>query len=187
MQFARVRLTALLTSLVCFTFPWFSVSCHGPDGTSVVISQSGLEAAIGETTTLVNGQAPPANQQAPEEFREPPAPAMLLAVHGMAIVLAILGSLLIKPADSRWLVVTLLSGVAAGVLIVQVAVGFPLLKDAPKDAIEYSPWFWLAIATTVAAPIASLCERVRLAPDPEREDGTRKHSDLTAWDDAHLG
>ncbi len=181
MRFAHVRLTTLLTALVCFTLPWFQVSCHGPDGTEVIISQSGFEAAIGETTTLVNGQFAEANPQAPEQFREPPKAAWLLAVFGSAILLAILASLLIKSGNARWLTATLFSGLAAGTLIVQIAMGFPLLKDAPDDSTEFTLWFWLAVAASILAPVASLCERVRLSSsDSTDKDRSPEH---LAWDD----
>lgn len=187
MRFAHVRLTTLLTALVCFTLPWFQVSCHGPDGTEVVISQSGFEAATGETTTLVNGQFAEANPQAPEQFREPPKAAWLLAIHGGAILLAVLASVLMRSGNGRWMLVTFLSGGAAAVLIAQIAIGMPMLKDAPEDSIQFTHWYWMAIAASMIAPVASLCERIRLSPETSVEDSLSRNADRTAWDEETLG
>ncbi len=160
MNLQHFRLTTILLALVCFVMPWFQIRCNGPDGSELKIEQSGLQAAYGGVSKYANGRLVEGGMKVPQEPDH--EPAWLLTVHAAALVLALLASQWMKRGNPRWLAVTLLSGVAAGVLIAQIVNGFPMLKDAPKDKIEYTPWYWIAIASSIAAPIVSLCERVQL-------------------------
>lgn len=164
MSLQHFRLTTLLLALVCFAMPWFQFRCDFlPDGGQMLVEQSGLQAAYGGTTTFVNGRV--VEEGTPIPQGRDPEPAWLLTVFGSTLLLALLASQWMKRGNRRWLTVTLLSGIAAGTLIAQIARGFPMLKDLPEDQVDFTPWYWIALASSIAAPIASLCERVRFKSD----------------------
>jgi hypothetical protein len=160
MSLQHFRLTTILLALVCFVMPWFQFRCDGPDGSEWMVEQSGLQAAYGGVSKYANGRLVEGGAKIPEEPDH--EPAWLLTVFASALVLALLASQWMRRGNPRWLAVTLLSAVAAGALIAQIVNGFPIFDHIPmgipKEEIEYTPWYWIAIATTIVTPIASLLE-----------------------------
>jgi hypothetical protein len=185
MSLQHFRLTTLLLSVVCFAMPWIQLQCSMPDGSVAVVEQSGLQATYGGTSSYVNGRAVTVEgQQQPP----PPAPAWLLTVHAAALVLALLFSQWMRQSRTRWLGVTLFSGVAAGALIAQIANGFPIVEGWQQRGgqwqfvtVEYTPWYWIAIAASIATPVVSLCERVK--PPPPGMTGDEPIEEKPAWGD----
>lgn len=169
----------LIAALVLFCLPWVNVSCRAPDGDVLEVSQTGLQAALGNSTVSIHGKdgtvrVGDSGLDSPnvlaDDFGAPrtggdieAAPLMLL----YAIVLiggAIAG--FVVPADRpRMAVVGGCGAAAAALLVLQLVAGFPLTSDIPVEMANsaqlqtsYSLWFWLSLLVTLAVPAAVFLE-----------------------------
>jgi hypothetical protein len=164
MSLHHVRATTLILALVCLCLPWLDIRCDDPKVGLIVTTQSGLQMLYGGTTTTVNGKPisdadRSKHPQSPAD-REKPVP--LVIVYVVALVAALLSSLVVTDKLLRWVFATVASAIAAVALIVQLALGFPLVEGIPRGGggWTYTTWFWLALAFSLAAPIVSILERL---------------------------
>lgn len=167
MRFSRIRLAPVLFALICFCLPWLYIRCDHPDFGPIVTTQSGLQMIYGGTTTTLKDRPPSETDR--RKFsqgtsdREKPVP--LIVVYAVGLVIALGCSFLPVGQTRRWMITTLASGIAAVALVIQLALGFPLVEGIPRGegGWNYTVWFWLALACTIAAPLVSLWEKLRPA------------------------
>ncbi|MBW3539748.1 MAG: hypothetical protein KY476_05715 [Planctomycetes bacterium] len=169
----------LIGSLFLFVLPWINVRCSAPDGQKIEMSQSGVQAAIGKATirienkdgtvmTFSSGEQPPGGGGAmpmPGQ-NDGPDPAPLLILFGLSIVAGAVAGFVVREPRTRRFAVAGAAGVAVLLLVVQLAVGFPLLDGMPQDGpfeIRYTIWFWLTWLTTLAAAGLAMLEHYQEA------------------------
>jgi hypothetical protein len=93
------------------------------------------------------------------EGRDGPVP--LVGVCLVGLLGALVAHFMVRDRALRRGWAALCSGVGAAALIVQVALGFPLIKDIPRGSEggwSFTPWFWLALAATIAVPLTSFVD-----------------------------
>jgi hypothetical protein len=73
------------------------------------------------------------------------------------------GGLIAVDQTRRWSIATLASAIAAGAMVLQIALGFPLVEGIPRGegGWNYTVWFWLALVCTIAAPLVLLWEKLK--------------------------
>src|SRR5207302_913631 len=153
-----------ILALTCFCLPWLEIRCDHPDHGLIVTTQSGLQMTYGGTTTTVKGR--PVSEADRRKYsqsasdREKPVPVIILYVAGL--VIALVASLSAADRARCWAIATLASGIAAAALVVQLALGFPLVEGIPRGdgGWTHTIWFWLGLACTTAAPLISIWERL---------------------------
>jgi hypothetical protein len=165
MSLHRVRSTTLILALLCLCLPWLDIRCDDPNTGLIVTTQSGFQMLYGGSTTTVNGKPISAADRSKHSQRagDQEQPVPLVIVYAVALVVALVSSLVVADKVLRWVFATTASGIAAGALVVQVALGFPLVEGMPRGqgGWTYTIWFWLALAFSLAAPLASVWERLR--------------------------
>lgn len=178
MSFRRVRPATLVLALICFCLPWIEIRCNHPGHGLILTTQSGLQMTYGGTTTTVNGKPVPQadrnkHSQAAGD-REKPVP--LVALYGVGLVVALGASLIGVGKSWRWVFNTLASGMAAAALVIQLALGFPLVEGISREegGWTYTPWFWLALAISVAAPLVSVGEEFGSMSGLSRRDSRQQ-------------
>jgi hypothetical protein len=131
----------LLAGLVLFVLPWIEVRCNDESGPSndtdkVILQQSGLQAALATYThhsdpdlaTMVRNafQGRTGGNSGDDSFREPLRRGPFLVGYALALVTGIALSILLWRSKRRRLAVAACCLIASGLLLAQVATGFPL-------------------------------------------------------------
>jgi hypothetical protein len=164
MKSRYVTLGSILLSLVCLCLPWIEIRCDNSRGgifsgkgqDQVVTSQSGLQMTYGGFTTTVNGQ-PPSEQDRIQLIRQTGdknfvAPAVI--VYALCLLFALAMGIFVRDWNSYRLLAGLGSLAALLALIVQLAIGFPIVEEIPRkqasNGWSYTSWFWIGIAATLA-------------------------------------
>jgi hypothetical protein len=162
----------LLGTLFLFLLPWFNIQCHGQgkDGrlrSDLRAYQTGLQAAYGGYT---------APYVTPQESKSAPQPrsAPLVADAGLAALIGVVGGLLLRRRLPRFPVLPACSLVAFLLLLAQSQGDLPIKAwvDAenrnpflvrsgppapgpPELVLEYTCWYYAAIALPLAAALSS--------------------------------
>ena len=171
----RIRPISAVVALCCFLFPWINIQCHVPNHGLLESTQSGLQMLYGGTTSTVGGKpvsdAERLKNARVTDDREKPVPLVILCA--ISLLATLVFSLTISDRDQCWLLATSASGLAAACFILQVTLGFPLVRDIPRGngGWNYTPWFWLALISIIAVFLVSVRERLSL-PFPNTKDDT---------------
>jgi len=169
MRLHRIRTATAALALICFCLPWIEIRCNHPDHGLIVTSQSGLQMTFGNSITTVNGKLATQSErtQAAQKTGKRESPVPLMIICGASLVAALAFSLLVANHGRRWLLATAASGAAATALVVQLALGFPLVEGVPRGngGWHYTPWFWIALASTCGLFLVSLGEKL-VSPIP---------------------
>ena len=166
MRIHPIRPATAVLALCCFCLPWIEVRCNVPNQGLLVTSQSGLQMLYGDTSTTVAGK--PATDVDRKNFSqqagEREKPVLLMILCGGCLIATFVFSLLVPSQNGRWVLATVASGTAAGAMIIQLALGFPLVKDVPRGegGWNYTAWFWFALISILAVFLVSLSERLML-------------------------
>ncbi len=174
MALHRIRSATLILALICFCLPWIEIRCNHLEHGLIVTTQSGLQMTFGGSTTTVKGkpvsEADRTKHSQSASDREKPVPLMILYAAGL--VVALVASLIVTATSRRWAVATLASGVAAAAMVIQLALGFPLVEGIPRGegGWTHTIWFWLALASSMAAPLISIWERLGPATGASRSE-----------------
>lgn len=189
----------LLLAAVMLPFPWVRISCveTRPDGKKTVgttVTQTGIQATYGGATLdQGNGNLPldnvfPGMNAVPAQglmgnaqihTESKPQPMMILYV--AALVFGIAGVWMFADRD-RHKVIRTASVAALLTLGIQTGWGLPLVSKttagaAPGGAmpasieVSYSPWFWVAVGSTVASVVlafVNFCGQANPAPFAEK-------------------
>jgi hypothetical protein len=173
----------LLLAVVSFPLPWIKLSCgaHPPGKARTeefAITQSGLQASYG-AVSLHAGKMGESDPQLLESKRKPEEAAPLLIVYGVAISLGLAAGLFVRAGKTRLAAMAACSLIALTVLVIQLRLGFPLFREMEPlpsyqlDPVshldverQYTPWLWLSLAATAAAPFAVLIAQ-RAEPRPD--------------------
>lgn len=165
MKAKQLRPATIVLALVLFCLPWLEIRCNLPHQGTVVrveTTQSGLQMVYGGTTTTVDGKAPTAAdlKKVGQEVAGRDGPVPLVGVCLVGLLAALIAHFAVRDRSLRLGWTTLCSGVGAAALVVQVALGFPLVKDMPRGegGWTYTPWFWLALAAVIAVPMTSFMD-----------------------------
>ena len=165
--------------MIFFCLPWIEIRCNDPQRGLIVTTQSGLQMIYGATTTTIDGkplsEAERQNARRDAGDREQPVPLMI--IYAACLIMAFIESLVIANLAKRWLFTTISCGFACAMLIVQLALGFPLVKDIPRgeNGWSYTAWFWESLGITIVAFLVSLSER--LVP-PSKGDQSMRHETI---------
>ena len=181
--------SAMLSALVLFSLPWINLSCgqHTPGkGTEIkfTATQSGFQAIYGDANfyqgTMTQAQT---RDKAGGQRDSKGAPLMGLNVTLLAV--GIVSSFTINGRVSRLKTLAVCSAGALALLLVQMAIGFPLGGNVgvgshsspmyPNEFLDvyYTVWFWLALAATAAAPRFTWTEWARASRDGWRAEAIR--------------
>ena len=100
-----------------------------------------------------------------------------MIVYAACLIMAFIESLVIANLAKRWLFTTISCGFACAMLIVQLALGFPLVKDIPRgeNGWNYTAWLWGSLGIAIVAFLVSLSER--LVP-PSKGDQSMRHETI---------
>jgi hypothetical protein len=170
-----------------FPLPWIEVRCNGPAGGGrpvVVAEQSGLQAALGTLSDQLP-LVPPGSAKGLDELRaknlrgDSEVPwSGAAALYVVLVAGGVLGGLLLRHNGLRRAVLAGCAIGAALVLLGRVRDGFPLeqklAQALPREVrvgdlfafgtsgapleVHYTPWFWLSLASVLAAVVAVALE-----------------------------
>jgi len=112
----------------------------------------------------VNGQLPTEKDRLEferrKEGRDVAAPAMI--VYALFLLAGFAMSLSISDTGRRMLASGFAGLGAVGILVFQLATGFPIVNGIPRGEAnwKYTPWFWLSVAATFGAFLAAFGTRL---------------------------
>jgi hypothetical protein len=174
----------MLVALVLFPLPWINLSCgeHQPGKERVVyfsVTQSGLQATYGGVSFHQGTMQEEAARSQGAKDKKGGAP--LLVVYALLLVAGIVASFKIRGQPARFRTLAACAGGALALLLVQMAIGFPLEPEGDRPSgepdavyhlfleVRYTIWFWLALAATIAACVLVWLDWPRRTPKEATE------------------
>ena len=165
----------LVGAAILFCLPWTEIQCHyafenGQGGRNPIVTQSGLQAALGTWSPKVQNPFRPNDKL---EGSDSIPRAFLLIVYGGMVVVGIVAGLLLRVGRFRRIVVGVAAAAAVAVLLLQTHFGFsvadfvakenielarqfadqdhPLTRGPPVLVMNRTPWFYGAFVLPLAA------------------------------------
>jgi hypothetical protein len=118
-----------LFAVLMFFLPWVDVRCNG----FTAASQSGFQACQGDyTESVIMAERRLHNQPGFRLNNERIKPAPLLWVYGLLVVAGLVLGLALPIGKARMIALTVCAVVAFGLMIMQLAIGFPIAEQVAK-------------------------------------------------------